>query len=851
MKTLNILGKGYKYYDISGISGVERLPYSLRMLLESLVRQKNDLSITQDHIDAVLSYLDDKTGTESVFLPSRVILQDFTGVPAVVDLAAMRDAMKVLGGNPALINPEIPVDLIIDHSVQVDCSGSDDALRANAHLEFERNLERYEFLKWAEGSFENFRVVPPATGIIHQVNIEYLSDVITNKDGLLFPDSVFGTDSHTTMINGIGVLGWGVGGIEAEAVMLGEPSSLTVPEVIGVELVGKLGAFATATDLALTVTKVLRDAKVVGKFVEFFGEGMSNLSLSDRATVANMGPEYGATCGYFPIDEESLNFLRNTNRTEEQVTIVEAYAKANKLFYDKDAETPKYSQVITINLDEITTRLSGPSRPQDMVLLKDLSSNFEVFVESRRDLKENDGKIAVAAITSCTNTSNPSVIIAAGLLAKKAVERGLKVPDYVKTSLEPGSKVVTAYLKKAGLMPYLEQLGFHVVGYGCMTCIGNTGSLLPAMEEEIVRDDLIATSVLSGNRNFEGRIHGLIKANYLASPPLVVAYALAGNVRKDLATTSLGLDSNGTEVFLQDIMPETSEVEALVSKYVTKELYAETYATVFDANEAWNKIEATKSAQYSWPEHSTYLSNPPYFSNLKNANSEGAQLKNLKVLAKFSDSITTDHISPAGAIKADSPAGIYLSENGVELKDFNSYGARRGNDKVMTRGTFANIRIKNELTPEVEGGFSKYEGEILPMYDVAMKYKAAGTGLIVLAGKDYGMGSSRDWAAKGTKLLGVKAVIAESFERIHRSNLVMMGVVPLQFIEGENTDTLGLTGEEVYSIDLPEIPEIGQKVKVTADDKEFEAMLRFDSQVDLEYYAKDGIMPYVIKKKSK
>jgi len=846
MRTLNILGKDYNYYDISNISGVERLPYSLRMLLESLVRQKNDLSITQTHIDNVCGF---KVGSETVFLPSRVILQDFTGVPAVVDLAAMRDAMKTLGGDPGLINPEIPVDLVIDHSVQVDRSGSDDALKENARLEFERNRERYEFLKWAEGSFENFRVVPPTTGIIHQVNIEYLTDVVTNKDGLLFPDSVFGTDSHTTMINGIGVLGWGVGGIEAEAVMLGEPSSLTMPEVIGVELVGKLGAFATATDLALTVTKVLRDAKVVGKFVEFFGEGMTHLSLSDRATVANMGPEYGATCGYFPIDEESLNFLRNTNRSEEQVAIVEAYAKANKLFYDKDAKTPEYSQVITINLDEITTRLSGPSRPQDMVLLKDLSSNFESFVKSRRDLKDNDGKIAVAAITSCTNTSNPSVMIAAGLLAKKAVEKGLKVPDNVKTSLEPGSKVVTAYLKKAGLMPYLEQLGFHVVGYGCMSCIGNTGSLLPVMEKEIIADDLIATSVLSGNRNFEGRIHALIKANYLASPPLVVAYALAGNVRRDLATASLGLDADGKEVFLQDIMPDSKEVEALVSKYLTKELYAETYATVFDTNEAWNKIETTTSEVYNWPEHSTYLSNPPYFGNLKNTTIKSSQLTGLKVLAKFADSITTDHISPAGAIKVDSPAGVYLQENGVKPKDFNSYGARRGNDKVMTRGTFANIRIKNELTPGVEGGFSKYNGEILPMYDVAMKYKKEGIGLVVLAGKDYGMGSSRDWAAKGTKLLGVKAVIAESFERIHRSNLVMMGVVPLQFLEGENAATLGLTGEEVYSIDLPASPQIGQKVKVTADDKAFEAILRFDSQIDLEYYANDGIMPYVIKKK--
>ena len=851
IKKLNILGKEYDYYDITGISGIERLPYSLRMLLESLVRQKNDLSITQAHIDAICAFLNGITGTESVFLPSRVILQDFTGVPAVVDLAAMRDAMCAMGGNPALINPEIPVDLIIDHSAQVDYSGSDEAIKKNARLEFERNHQRYEFLKWAESSFENFRVVPPETGIIHQVNIEYLSDVITNKDGVLFPDSVFGTDSHTTMINGIGVLGWGVGGIEAEAVMLGEPSSLTVPEVIGVELLGKLDELATATDLALTVTKILRDVGVVGKFVEFFGAGMSYLSLSDRATVANMAPEYGATCGYFPIDEESLNYLRNTNRSKEQVQIVETYAKANMLFFHQEAETPKYSQVIKINLDEITARLSGPSRPQDVVLPVDLKSNFEDFAKSRRKLKDEDGKIAVASITSCTNTSNPSVMMAAGLLAKKAVERGLKVPEYVKTSLAPGSKVVTAYLEKAGLMPYLEKLGFYVVGYGCLTCIGNTGPLLPAMEREILEDDLIAASVLSGNRNFEGRIHALLKANYLASPPLVIAYALAGNVRCDLTTTSLGVDNNGVEVFLQDIMPKAEETKALVSKYVTKELYAESYESVFNANEEWNKIKITKSAQYDWPKNSTYLSSPPYFENLNNVNSKGFELKGLKVLAIFGDSITTDHISPAGAIKLETPAGKYLLKKGVEFKDFNSYGARRGNDKVMTRGTFANIRIKNRLTPEIEGGFSKYKGKTLPIYDVAMKYIEAGVGLVILAGKDYGMGSSRDWAAKGTKLLGVKFVIAESFERIHRSNLVMMGVVPLQFIKGDNADTLGLTGEEVYQIDLPEAPQIRQKVSVTADDIKFEVLLRFDSQVDLEYYANGGILPYVIKKKLK
>ncbi|MCL1950343.1 MAG: aconitate hydratase AcnA [Turicibacter sp.] len=844
--SIKISGIEYKYYDISQIEGIDRLPYSLRMLLESLVRGLDTGKSTQAHVDAVLDYLKGVTGGETVFMPSRVILQDFTGVPAIVDLAAMRDAMKAQGGDPSLINPEIPVDLVIDHSVQVDESGSGSALRANARLEFERNLERYKFLKWAEGSFENFRVVPPATGIIHQVNLEYLSDVITQKDGVLYPDSVFGTDSHTTMINGIGVLGWGVGGIEAEAVMLGEPSSLTVPEVVGVKFVGELGPFATATDLALTVTKVLRDAKVVGKFVEFFGPGIASLSLSDRATVANMAPEYGATCGYFPIDDESLNYLRNTNRSEELIATVEAYAKANKLFYNGSAGAPLYSQVIAIDLSDISARLSGPSRPQDMVLLPDVSKNFETFVAARRPLRDSDGKVAVASITSCTNTSNPSVMMAAGLLAKKAVEKGLQVPEYVKTSLAPGSKVVTTYLEQAGLLPYLEQLGFNVVGYGCMTCIGNTGPLLPVMEEEVLKDDLIVASVLSGNRNFEGRIHALVKANYLASPPLVIAYALAGTVRQDLATMKLGTDPAGHDVFLSDIMPTAQEVAALVQKYVTKELFADSYATVFDANEEWNKIETSQSVVYDWPVASTYLSNPPYFNGLR---SSDAGLKGLSVLAKFGDSITTDHISPAGAIKPDSPAGRWLLKNGVDLKDFNSYGSRRGNDHVMTRGTFANIRIKNQLTPGVEGGFSKFRGEVLPMYDAAMKHQEAGNGLVVLAGKDYGMGSSRDWAAKGTMLLGVKAVIAESFERIHRSNLVMMGVVPLQFKAGESADALGLTGEETYHIDLPKNPQIGQLVKVLADDKAFEAILRFDSQVDLEYYGQGGIMPYVIKKK--
>ena len=848
MKTLKINDKEYHYFDISETERIEDFPYSLRVLLESLIRQKNDKNIDQAYIQAIKDYLKREVGQETVFLPSRVVLQDFTGVPAIVDLAAMRDAMLKLGKNPELINPEIPVDLVIDHSVQVDFQGNEQAFLLNSKKEFERNRERYEFLKWAEQSFDNFRVVPPATGIIHQVNIEYLSEVISENDGLLYPDSVFGTDSHTTMINALGVLGWGVGGIEAEAVMLGEPSSLTVPEVVGVRLIGKLGVFATATDLALTVTKILRDEKVVGKFVEFFGEGLKNLSLADRATIANMAPEYGATCGYFPIDNETLKYLRATNRSEEIVARVEAYAKANKLFYD-DSYQPHYSKVIDINLEKVETRLSGPSRPQDMLELGDLSHNFEKFVEQQKKLKEEDGKIAIAAITSCTNTSNPHVMMMAGLLAKNAVEQGLEVPSWVKTSLAPGSKVVSSYLDKAGLLPYLETLGFNVIGYGCTTCIGNSGPLLREMEKEITDKELVATSVLSGNRNFEGRIHPLVKANYLASPPLVVAYALAGSVRKNLTKNPLGTNLKGEKVYLKDILPPSDEVDDLVQKYVTKDLYAKTYAKIFDENTIWNDIQTKKSQVYNWKTDSTYISNPPYFDDMTLVATNKNILSNLQVLAKFGDFITTDHISPAGNIPLKSPAGDYLRNSGITYKDFNSFGSRRGNDKVMTRGTFANIRIKNQLVAPLEGGYSKFDDEILPIYEVAQKYKEKGVGLIVLAGKDYGMGSSRDWAAKGTKLLGVKAVIAESFERIHRSNLVMMGILPLQFLDDQNAKSLGLTGDEVFSIDLPVHPKIHEKITVQADEKKFQVLLRFDSQVDLDYYTNDGIMPYVIRKK--
>lgn len=720
MKTLKINDKESHYFDISETERIEDFPYSLRVLLESLIRQKNDKNIDQAYIQAIKDYLKREVGQETVFLPSRVVLQDFTGVPAIVDLAAMRDAMLKLGKNPELINPEILVDLVIDHSVQVDFQGNEQAFLLNSKKEFERNRERYEFLKWAEQSFDNFRVVPPATGIIHQVNIEYLSEVISEKDGLLYPDSVFGTDSHTTMINALGVLGWGVGGIEAEAVMLGEPSSLTVPEVVGVRLIGKLGVFATATDLALTVTKILRDEKVVGKFVEFFGEGLKNLSLADRATIANMAPEYGATCGYFPIDNETLKYLRATNRSEEIVARVEAYAKANKLFYD-DSYQPHYSKVIDINLEKVETRLSGPSRPQDMLELGDLSHNFEKFVEQQKKLKEEDGKIAIAAITSCTNTSNPHVMMMAGLLAKNAVEQGLEVPSWVKTSLAPGSKVVSSYLDKAGLLPYLETLGFNVIGYGCTTCIGNSGPLLREIEKEITDKELVATSVLSGNRNFEGRIHPLVKANYLASPPLVVAYALAGSVRKNLTKNPLGTNLKGEKVYLKDILPPSDEVDDLVQKYVTKDLYAKTYAKIFDENTIWNDIQTKKSQVYNWKTDSTYISNPPYFDDMTLVATNKNILSSLQVLAKFGDSITTDHISPAGNIPLKSPAGDYLRNSGITYKDFNSFGSRRGNDKVMTRGTFANIRIKNQLVAPLEGGYSKFDDEILPIYEVATK----------------------------------------------------------------------------------------------------------------------------------
>ena len=871
--------KSYQYFDIAAACqeksvSVQSLPYTIRILLESLLRKYDGVDVTKNHIQNLVAYSAAKPEGEVPFKPSRVILQDFTGVPVVVDLASMRDAIVKNGGNPDLINPEIPVDLVIDHSVQVDFYGTESALEENIDLEFQRNNERYEFLKWAEKSFDNYRAVPPATGIIHQVNIEFLSDVIIEKDGQLYPDSMFGTDSHTTMINGIGVLGWGVGGIEAEAAMLGEASYFPVPEVIGVHLTGQLPKIATATDLALKVTQLLRQENVVGKFVEFFGPGLTSLSLADRATVANMAPEYGATCGYFPIDAETLNYMRLTNRDEDHIALTEAYAKKNHLFYDPNSQA-NYTKIVELDLSTITPSISGPKRPQDLIDLANAKQTFQEslvreagvqgfglskeevdktaivqFADHEEEIKT--GHVAIAAITSCTNTSNPYVLMSAGLLAKNAVEKGLSVSPTVKTSLAPGSKVVTGYLENSGLQTYLDQLGFNLVGYGCTTCIGNSGNLRPEMAKAILESDLLVSGVLSGNRNFEGRINPLVKANFLASPPLVVAYALAGNTNVDLTTEPLGLDKDGQPVYLNDIMPTNDQVAAYVDKYVTRELFEKEYEHVFTDSEKWNQIPTEESKIYSWNEASTYIQNPPYFDAL-GEDLVIKPLKNLQVLAKFGDTVTTDHISPAGNIAKNSPAARYLDEHGVDYADFNSYGSRRGNHEVMMRGTFANIRINNQLADGKIGGYTKYKGEILPIYDAAMNYKAENVGTLVIAGKDYGMGSSRDWAAKGSNLLGVKAVLAESFERIHRSNLVMMGLLPLQFLEGQTAESLGLTGYDSDDINLSDNPGINDIVDIIArneeGEKHFQAIVRFDADADIRYYKNGGILPMVVRKK--
>ncbi|MCG1009182.1 aconitate hydratase AcnA [Salinicoccus sp. ID82-1] len=890
-KSFSVNGKDYDYYSLKtlterGMSETHKLPYSVRVLLESVLRQYDGSVIKDEHIESLATWdQGDNEGKEVPFKPSRVILQDFTGVPAVVDLASLRKAMDDVGGDVQKINPEVPVDLVIDHSVQVDAYGTDDALRQNMELEFERNQERYEFLHWATKAFDNYKAVPPATGIVHQVNLEYLANVVHVKEEgdarVTFPDTLVGTDSHTTMINGLGVLGWGVGGIEAEAGMLGQPSYFPVPKVVGVRMTNALPEGATATDLALRVTELLRKQGVVGKFVEFFGQGVTELPLADRATIANMAPEYGATCGFFPVDDETLEYMKLTGRSEEHCDVVKAYLKENDMYFDP-ANEPVYSEVVDLDLSTVEPSLAGPKRPQDLITLSDMKAEYRKSVTAEsgnhghgldeaefdktatvnfkdgKDVEMKTGDLVIAAITSCTNTSNPYVMLGAGLVAKKAVEKGLEVPAYVKTSLAPGSKVVTGYLDDSGLQEYLDQLGFNLVGYGCTTCIGNSGPLLPEITDAITENDLLVSSVLSGNRNFEGRIHPLVKANYLASPPLVVAYALAGTVDIDLKNEPLGKDKEGNDVFMKDIWPSTQEVKDAVMGNVSPELFRKEYEQVFDANEIWNNIETTDAPLYDFDPDSTYIQNPSFFQNLSAEAGTVESLNGLRVLGKFGDSVTTDHISPAGAIGKDTPAGKWLIEQGVSPRNFNSYGSRRGNHEVMLRGTFANIRIRNKIADGKEGGFTTYwpTGEVMSIYDAAMKYQEDGTGLVVLAGDDYGMGSSRDWAAKGTNLLGVKAVIAASYERIHRSNLVMMGVLPLQFVDGEDADSLGFDGSETFDIKVDENVMPGHILDAVATNEagektDFKVKARFDSEVEVDYYRNGGILQLVLRNKLK
>jgi aconitate hydratase len=848
---------------------VSRVPYSIKILLENLLRFEDDRTVKASDIEYVGKWDAKAAAQEIQFRPARILLQDFTGVPCVVDLAAMRDALKKLGANPELANPLIPADLVIDHSVQVDAFGSAAAFQENAVLEFSRNQERYAFLRWGQKAFGNFRVVPPDTGIVHQVNLEYLASVVfsDSSKGVLqaYPDTLMGTDSHTTMINGVGVVGWGVGGIEAEACMLGQPISMLLPQVVGFRLSGKLPEGATATDLVLTVTQMLRKKGVVGKFVEFYGPGVSALSLADRATISNMAPEYGATIGIFPIDAVSLEYLKLTNRSVEQVNLVEAYAKEQGLFLTHDSPEPDYSDTLSLDLSKVVPSLAGPKRPQDRIDLPDVKANFlsslarpvktaELLVNSHKE-KIHDGAVVIAAITSCTNTSNPSVMVAAGLLAKKAVEKGLTSKPWVKTSLAPGSKVVFDYLTDAGLMTYLEKLNFHLVGYGCTTCIGNSGPLPENVASAVTENKLNVAAVLSGNRNFEGRVNSMVRSNYLASPPLVVAYAIAGRVDMDITKEPLGKDGKGKPVYLRDIWPSPEEVEAVVKQSARTEFFEKEYAEVFTGDLSWNSLRVPTGSIYEWSANSTYIKQPPYFEKLVDPLTFVQDLHGLRALAVLGDSITTDHISPAGSIAIDSPAGQYLVSLGVKPGDFNSYGSRRGNHEVMVRGTFANIRLRNQMAPGAEGCWTRHmpDGERMFIYDAAVKYKAEGVPLVVLAGKEYGSGSSRDWAAKGTLLLGVRAVIAESFERIHRSNLVQMGVLPLQFPEGEGHASLGLTGEE--SLDLTGVPAAlasSGYVQVTATGQagekiEFKAKVRIDTPQEAEYYRNGGILPYVLR----
>jgi len=867
----------------SGLTKLERLPYSIRIMLESVLRQCNEMEITRQDVINLANWKPVAVERPALpYQPARVIMQDFTGVPAVVDLAAMRSAIARLGGNPKKINPLVPVDLVIDHSVQVDFFASPDALMRNADLEFQRNRERYEFLHWGQMAFDNFRVVPPATGIVHQVNLEYLAQVVMSREEngriTAFPDTLVGTDSHTTMVNGLGVIGWGVGGIEAEAAMLGQPIDMVTPDVIGFKLYGELGEGVTATDLVLTVTQMLRQKGVVEKFVEFYGPGLDVLSLPDRATISNMAPEYGATIGFFPVDPETLRYMRMTGRPAEVVERVEWYCKEQGLFRFPDTQDPEYTDTLELDLAAVQPSLAGPKRPQDRIPLKDMKQNFKITLStpvqergyglSKEEMSRsaymgtnggriemNHGAVVIAAITSCTNTSNPSVMVAAGLVAKKAAERGLKVKPYVKTSLAPGSRVVTDYLSKAGLLEALADLGFNVVGYGCTTCIGNSGPLPGEVVKAITNADLVAAAVLSGNRNFEGRIHSYVRANYLASPPLVVAYALAGSIDIDMANEPLGTDQNGNPVYLREIWPSSEEVQDTVAQSMSPAMFENQYADVFSGNQTWNSIQADESDQYNWESESTYIQEPPFFADLSSEIPEIKEIRGARVLALLGDSITTDHISPAGAIPAEGPAGKYLISRGVKVRDFNSFGSRRGNDQVMTRGTFGNIRLKNRLVPGIEGGVTIHfpGNEQMSIYNAAMKYKQEGTPLIVLAGKEYGTGSSRDWAAKGTLLLGVKAVIAESYERIHRSNLIGMGVLPLQFKPGANVQTLGLSGREIFHIEglnneIEPMSELTVRAENSAGDIiTFKVIARLNTIVEVNYYRNGGILHTVLR----
>lgn len=846
------------------------LPISLKILLENLIRHQDEITVKSEDIEAIAKWCEQKTSSNEIaYRPARVLMQDFTGVPAVVDLAAMRDALNQLGGNPEKINPLAPVDLVIDHSIQVDAFGHSNALKQNTNIEMQRNHERYEFLRWGQKAFQQFRVVPPETGICHQVNLEYLAKTIftENKDGksFAFPDTLVGTDSHTTMVNGLGVLGWGVGGIEAEAAMLGQPVSMLIPEVIGVKLIGQLKEGVTATDLVLTLTELLRKKGVVGKFVEYFGEGLAHLPLADRATIANMAPEYGATCGFFPIDQATLDYLMLSGRDANHIKLVEEYAKLQGLWHNPNAE-PIFTEVLQLDLNTVSPSLAGPKRPQDRVNLAAVkSATSQLLIDAKREseihssfskdeIQLHHGDVVIAAITSCTNTSNPHVLMAAGLLAKKAIAKGLKTKAHVKTSLAPGSQVVTRYLQTSGLQTHLDQLGFQIVGYGCTTCIGNSGPLPDVVSELIQKNDLIVSGVLSGNRNFEGRIHPQVKANWLASPPLVVAFALAGTTHIDLEKEPLGLDHNQQPVYLRDIWPSNQEISDAMQA-VTRDLFEERYANVFAGSQAWQSIPTPSGNTYTWRQDSTYIQNPPYFQNMEKTPKTIQPIHGARILALFGDSITTDHISPAGSIKADSPAGKYLQSQGVSVSDFNSYGARRGNHEVMMRGTFANIRIKNEMLNGKEGGFTKHfpSQEILSIYDAAMRYQSENIPLIVIAGKEYGTGSSRDWAAKGTKLQGVRAVIAESFERIHRSNLVGMGILPLQFMNGESRKTLSLDGSE--RIDLLNIESQlkpgatiqANFIKSSGETIQCSLLCRIDTQNEFLYYQHGGILHYVLR----